>query len=233
MRAGRVVADAGAVLRQWRQPREFRIRASAWPADALAVLADLSASRDAGAVPPAGPGQNRPENPPAAGKDDAEPAAEPAPEPAAEADTQPDTGQQTATAAQKPESDHETASETVSETAPGLPGRAAADVATSIWRLRGKLAESPVEPPRAVVRHLESAWDALAEAGVQVQDHLNAPFDSGLALTVVAFQPTPGLSREQVVETVRPSVYLHDRVVQRGEVIVGTPVPSDQPTPGP
>lgn len=108
-----------------------------------------------------------------------------------------------------------------------------ADVATSIWRLRGKLAESPVEPPRAVVRHLESAWDALAEAGVQIQDHLNTPFDSGLALTVVAFQPTPGLSREQVVETVRPSVYLHDRVVQRGEVIVGTPAPSDQPTPGP
>ncbi|GAA4075660.1 hypothetical protein [Actinomadura miaoliensis] len=229
MRAGRVVADAGAVLRQWRQPREFRIRASAWPADALAVLADLSASRDAGAVPPAGPGQNRPENPLAAGKADAEPAAEAA----IEADTEPDTGQQTATAAQNPDSDHETVSETVSETAPGLPGRAVADVATSIWRLRGKLAESPVEPPRAVVRHLESAWDALAEAGVQVQDHLNAPFDSGLALTVVAFQPTPGLSREQVVETVRPSVYLHDRVVQRGEVIVGTPVPSDQPTPGP
>ncbi|GLZ11155.1 hypothetical protein Acsp04_13900 [Actinomadura sp. NBRC 104425] len=229
MRAGRVVADAGAVLRQWRQPKEFRIRSSMWPAEALAVLADLAAARDTGAEPPAGPSENR--------------------SPTGKTAANPDTGQQTDTAARNPEPDRETDPETppgttpettpdttpdtTPETPPGLPGRAVADVATSIWRLRSKLADSPVEPPRAVVRHLESAWDALAEAGVQIQDHLNTPFDSGLALTVVAFQPTPGLSREQVVETVRPSVYLHDRVVQRGEVIVGTPASSDQPTPGP
>jgi hypothetical protein len=104
----------------------------------------------------------------------------------------------------------------------GLTERSVADIATSIWRLRGRAAALP-GGMRSVTRHAESAWDALAQAGVEVRDHVNDPFDPGLALTVVAYQPTPGIDRDRVVEAIRPSIYLNDRLIQSAEVIVGTP----------
>ncbi|WP_019633116.1 hypothetical protein [Actinomadura atramentaria] len=113
------------------------------------------------------------------------------------------------------------------EPAQGLPASSAADLATSLWRLRTRVAADP-DAPRAVVRHADTAWDALADAGVEVKDHLGDPFDPGLSLTVVAFQPTPGLAREQVIETIRPSVYLHGETLQTAEVIVGTPDESEE-----
>lgn len=149
--------EARASVRQWRHPKEFRIRAAAWPVEALDAFAGLT---------------NAPAD--------------------------------------------------VAEAANGLSERSVADVATGVWRLRARMAALP-EGTRSATRHVEMAWDALAQAGVEIRDHLHDPFDPGLSITVVAFQPTPGLAREQVIETIRPSVYLHDRVVQVAEVIVGTP----------
>ena len=158
-------------IRQWRQPREFRIRATAWPAAALAVFAEFTAMAAAAAA--------------ADGDGDAE------------------------------------------KGTVDLSERSVADVATSIWRLRGRMAKLP-DGTRSMTRHLEMAWDTLAEAGVETRDHLNDAYDSGLSLTVVAFQPVPGIDRERVIETIRPTVYLNDRAIQTAEVIVGTPEPQKE-----
>lgn len=108
-----------------------------------------------------------------------------------------------------------------------LDDSALASLATGLWRARRRTLAPGTDEPRAemrpVFRHLQSMWDTLAAAGVAIQDHDGQPFESGLALEVLTFQPTPGLRGEAVVETVRPSVYARDRVVQRGQVIVGTP----------
>lgn len=160
-------AGLGPAVRQWRQPREFRIRPAAWPEDVLAAFRDLASS------PPSSPSPS------------------------------PDGTQ-------------------VVES--GIPGGSVADVATNIWRLRSRMSALP-DGMRSTTRHCEMAWDALAEAGVEIRDHLNEPYDSGLSLTVVAFQPTRGLERERVIETIRPSIYLHDKTIQTAEVIVGTPDP--------
>ncbi|MFI7130715.1 nucleotide exchange factor GrpE [Nonomuraea sp. NPDC050153] len=105
-----------------------------------------------------------------------------------------------------------------------LPGRSVAEVVTSIWRLDRRVRRLPGET-RAVTRYLEMAWDALTRAGITIQEHSNDPFDPGLAIEVLSYQPAPGLDRDRVVETIRPSIYLNDQVIQRGEVIVGTPDP--------
>lgn len=76
---------------------------------------------------------------------------------------------------------------------------------------------------RALSRQVDAAWDALTEAGVEVRDHLNDAFDPGLAITVVAYEPRPGLRREQVVRALRPTVFWNERPIQKAEVIVGTP----------
>jgi hypothetical protein len=44
-----------------------------------------------------------------------------------------------------------------------------------------------------------------------------------MALNVVSFEPTSGLTSEEIKETIKPSVALHGRLIQMGEVIVGTP----------
>jgi hypothetical protein len=105
--------------------------------------------------------------------------------------------------------------------------RTLADLVTALWRTRRRMVVPGTDEPRPdqrqAFRHVQSTWDVLAGAEVTIQDHDGGRFESGLALDVLAFQPTRGLAAEQVVETVRPSVYVRGRAIQRGQVIVGTP----------
>ena len=160
--------DLGAALRQWRQPREFRIRASGWPADVQAGLVEIV-------------------------KILKEPRELPAPSvPGGPA------------------------------VLPGLGAKELAEVVTNLWRLSKRM---PASAGRAA-RHLEAVWDALAQVGVEVQEHEGKPFDRGLRLKVLSVEAKPELSREQVIETIRPSIYLKDETIQMGEVIVGSPEPA-------
>jgi hypothetical protein len=74
-----------------------------------------------------------------------------------------------------------------------------------------------------IARHVDRLWESLEQAGLSIQDHTNQPFDSGQSLDVLAFQPTAGIDREVVIETIRPTVYLQDHRIQIGQIIVATP----------
>lgn len=105
--------------------------------------------------------------------------------------------------------------------------RLIADVATGLWRIRKKvLPDGAGEPPegmRSVYRHVEAVWDALTAAKVEIRDHTNERYVTGMALKVIAFQPVPSVQVETILETIKPSVFHQDRLIQRGEVIVATP----------
>jgi len=102
-------------------------------------------------------------------------------------------------------------------------------VCTGLWRARRRMIDpatgGPRDEMRMPFRHLEAAWDALSSAGIEIRDHTDEaiPEHGSLALEVLAYQPTPGLDRERVVDTVRPSVYVNGRVLQMGQVIIGAP----------
>jgi hypothetical protein len=102
-----------------------------------------------------------------------------------------------------------------------------AEVGTGLWRLRQKMIQpgtnKPLEEMRRAYRHFESVWDTLAKDGVEILDHTGEEFDAGRSIKVLAYQPTPGLRRERVTETIKPTIYAKDDLVQMGEVIVGTP----------
>jgi hypothetical protein len=102
-----------------------------------------------------------------------------------------------------------------------------ADVGTGLWRLKQKMVQPgsglPLPEMRRAYRHLEHTWEALTEAGVEIQDHTDSLFDSGLSLQVIAFQPTPGVKQEKVIETIKPSIYYRGNRIQMGQVVVGTP----------
>jgi hypothetical protein len=102
-----------------------------------------------------------------------------------------------------------------------------ADVGTGLWRLRNKMLQPgttrPIEEMRRAFTHLQSVWDALDGQGITISDHTGQAFEPGRSLQVLAFQPTPGLTRDIIVETIKPTIYFKDDLVQTGEVIVGTP----------
>jgi hypothetical protein len=101
-----------------------------------------------------------------------------------------------------------------------------AEVGTGLWRLRQRMVQPgtvrPLEEMRRAFRHLESTWDVITQAGVEIQDHTGALYDSGMSLKVIAFQPTQGIGREKILETIKPTIYYKGHPIQMGEVIVAT-----------
>lgn len=102
-----------------------------------------------------------------------------------------------------------------------------ADLGTGLWRLRQRMlepgTERPLEEMRRAFRHVESLMDVAGGIGLEIQNHTGAAYHSGMRLQVLAFQPTPGVHREKVGETVKPTIYLNGTMIQMGEVIVATP----------
>lgn len=97
-------------------------------------------------------------------------------------------------------------------------------VAVAVWRARRKLALPGGQAlARELDRLVQSAWDALVQGGVEVRDHTGEDVSGGESFRVLAYEPAPGLRREQVIETVRPTVYYQGSLIQEGQVIVGTP----------
>ncbi len=108
-----------------------------------------------------------------------------------------------------------------------------AALATNIWRAQAKMLDpktgEPREEVRRIYRHIEGALEAFTAMGLRLSDWIGQPYDPGLPLKVLSFEPTPELVRDTVVEAVRPAIFWQDRLLQVGEVIVGIPqTPSKQ-----
>ncbi|MEU5567688.1 hypothetical protein [Micromonospora musae] len=134
---------------------------------------------------------------------------------------------QAATPTQPPDPVAEAAPDESVAVTPAQPDETAlATAATNLWRAERKLTppgERPSPRDRQAARYLRTCSEALADAGLVLQDHDGDAFNPGRALEVLVYQENPALTAETVLETVRPSVYLHGRLVQMGQVIVGTP----------
>ncbi len=103
-----------------------------------------------------------------------------------------------------------------------------AQVATGLWRLSKRLlpllsqTDLPKET-RSLALTFQTTWNLLKQANVEIREHTGEKVLGGESYDIIAFQPTPGLSFEQVLETETPSIYYCDRLLRPGKVIVGTP----------
>lgn len=111
--------------------------------------------------------------------------------------------------------------------------KASASIATNAWRAKIKMVDAetnePKEEMKRVYRHIEAIFDALKQAGVETIDPIGRSYDSGMAIKVVSFEQTPGVSKETIKETIKPSVAWKGRMIQTGEVIVATPMHVSSP----
>ena len=101
------------------------------------------------------------------------------------------------------------------------------DVATNTWRVTRRMVDpesgEPYEEMQKLFRFVEGITKGLNDAGIRIVDYANQPYDSGMALKVLGFETTPGLTRDEVIETMRPSIFWNDLMLQMGEVVVGVP----------
>jgi hypothetical protein len=102
-----------------------------------------------------------------------------------------------------------------------------ADIATGIWRIKNKFSDVdinglPAEMKKAY-RHIESTWDALVSAKIKIRGHDNEKYVAGMALNVIAFQPSSSVHTEIITETIKPSIFYNGQLIQMGDVIVETP----------
>ena len=116
-------------------------------------------------------------------------------------------------------------------------GGSLASLATQVWRTRNRIIDpatgEPREEMRRIHRHIEGAFESFAEMGLIINDWLKQPYDSGLPVKVLTFQPASDVQRDTVLEATRPTVIWKDRLLQMGEVIVGIPQSTEEAPPPP
>lgn len=105
-----------------------------------------------------------------------------------------------------------------------------ANIVTNLWRAKMKMVEpgtgEPKEDTRRIYRHIEGALETFTQLGLTMTEMVNQPYDAGLPVKVLTFQPTPGLKRDTILEVVRPTIIWRDTLLQMGEIVVGIPAES-------
>ena len=115
----------------------------------------------------------------------------------------------------------------------GALGKGLIEIANNAWRLRGKLVDRDSQEAREEIskadarkmaRHIDRIYEAFKSLGIEIKDRTGEPFDYGLPEKVVSASQQADLKKEQIAETLRPTIYLNDRIEQVGEVIIATPI---------
>jgi hypothetical protein len=104
-----------------------------------------------------------------------------------------------------------------------------AEVATGLWRTQQRMVQpgtsEPLEAFKRAYRPLQSTLDTLQQAGLEMIDRTNRPYAVGLSEKVIAYETSPNLAQETIIETIKPSIYYQGHLLQLGEIIVGQPEP--------
>lgn len=108
-------------------------------------------------------------------------------------------------------------------------------IATNAWRAKMKMLDATTgevrEDMKRVDRHIEAIYRNLAELGLVIRDHTGDAYDEGQPMKVIASKPTPGLAKKRVSETLLPSIFWNNRLIQNGEIEISTPPTASSPEP--
>jgi hypothetical protein len=106
-------------------------------------------------------------------------------------------------------------------------------LANNAWKIQGRVMvnrkgeeirdELKKDDIKKLVRHLDSIFEALTEFGFEVRDRTGENYDYGLPERIVSSAPRAGLTKELIVETLKPTIYLNSHLIQAGEVVIAVP----------
>lgn len=102
------------------------------------------------------------------------------------------------------------------------------DIALHAWRLQRRMTDRATkevrEEHRALTRHVTAILDTLEGVGLTLRDRESEAYDYGLPEKVVAAERSAAVSRETVVETIRPTLFFHNQIIKAGEIIIALPL---------
>ena len=105
-------------------------------------------------------------------------------------------------------------------------------VANQFWRLttaviekdqgeiKGDLNEQDL---KRVGRAMDSMKETFESIGIKIIDKTGDAFDPGFPDQVVTEEPRKGITKEQVIRTIRPTILWQQKMVQRGEIDIAVP----------
>jgi hypothetical protein len=114
--------------------------------------------------------------------------------------------------------------------------RSLAVLATQAWRMNNRLHDPTTKEPRdtldsrdcrGVARSLETIMDELRDLGITIKDRTGEDYDEGLPEKVIQGEPRPNLAKPRIIETLKPSIFLNQKFIQLGDIIVGIPTNKD------
>ncbi len=104
-------------------------------------------------------------------------------------------------------------------------------IATSAWRAKTKIVDpttgEPHEGMTRVHKDIERIYRHLEEIGFKIKDHTRDAYDDGQPMKVITCQPRPGSTRKYVLETLLPTIYYNDQIIQHGEIEIAVPASPD------
>lgn len=114
--------------------------------------------------------------------------------------------------------------------------RSLAVLATQTWRMNNRLFDPTTKESRdtldsrdcrGVARSLETIMDELRDLGITIKDRTGEDYDEGLPEKVIQGEPRPDLTKPRIIETLKPSIFLNQKNIQLGDIIVGIPTNKD------
>jgi len=98
-------------------------------------------------------------------------------------------------------------------------------LAVEIWRLRarlGRLDADQSEPYRSLWNSLDRIDRQLDALGVRIEDPIGKRYDDNMTLEVVHFEEgmSTATAHANISETIKPSIYVGNRIALVGQVIV-------------
>jgi hypothetical protein len=111
--------------------------------------------------------------------------------------------------------------------------KALISIAGQAWRLGTAVKDSETNEVKTVLSQqeirkvaniMETINQVIIDLGIKIIDRCNQDFHPGLPDQVVTEEPKAGISKEQIIRTIRPTIMWHQTMVQRGEIDIAVPV---------
>jgi len=104
--------------------------------------------------------------------------------------------------------------------------------ANQVWRIASVVTDPETREPREelrpqdirkIAKAIESFMETFDGLGIRVIDRLGEAFNAGLPDQVITEEAREGLTREQIIRTIRPTIVWNEVMLQRGEVDIAVP----------
>ena len=100
-------------------------------------------------------------------------------------------------------------------------------IANSYFRAKKKMLDpttgEPHEAMARVYKDIDRICRNLEDIGFKIKDHTGDPYDDGQPMKVITSGPRPDATRKYVIETLLPTIYWNDRIIQHGEIEIAVP----------